>query len=170
MIKKIHWLILITMLLFASTTAFCNDPKTQDNNSIYGYEKNQTTDYNTFNDGLKMIVSLLIVLALIVGSVFLLKKIPIYKNIMKGTRQPISVISNFSLGHKRSVCVLKVANEVLILGLTNTNISILSKMNTDEYYSSDTLKKGDSENVGNSNLPNENQNFFDLLKKAIGKN
>lgn len=95
----------------------------------------QKDNYSNFDALLRMIVSLLIVLSLIVGGVFLLKKLRIYKLLAPDAKSPVSVISNIPLGSKRSLCLVKVANEVLIIGMTSTNISLLSKISADDYYS-----------------------------------
>lgn len=120
------------------------------------------TNYSSFGDSIRMITSLLFVLALIIGSVFLLKKVPLYKRLMLGSRNPVSVITSVSLGHRRAICVVKVANEMLILGLTSTSVSLLSKMNADEflsYMNADIL---------DNYKPDENKaSFLDHLKKFI---
>ena len=157
-------LLVIVICLLASTVASAQQ-KNQNDNSIYNHEdKTQPTGYESFNDGLRMFVSLLVVLALIVGSVFLLKKLPIYRNLTRGAKQPVSLVHNLSLGHRRSVCVLKVADEILLLGLTSTNISLLSKMNADEFYSSESLQ-----NLDDQKPLENNQSFLDQLKKMINK-
>ena len=84
---------------------------------------------------MRMISSLLAVLALIAGGVFLLKKLTPYKGMTSNTERSISILSRASLGQRRSICLVKIADEILVLGLTNTNISVLSRLDADEYYS-----------------------------------
>jgi len=98
------------------------------------------SDIYTENDipgisGIRMVASLLAVLALIVGGVFLLKKLTPYGGVSASAEHPISFLSRVSLGQKKSICLIKIADEILVVGLTNANISVLSKMNADEYYS-----------------------------------
>jgi len=119
--------------------------------------------YSGFGDSVRMITSLLFVLALIIGGVFLLKKLPLYKRLMLGSKNPVSVVTSVSLGHRRSVCVVKVANEMLILGLTNTNISLLSKMNADEF-----LSYMNANIVESYNSDKNKTSFLEQLKKFIG--
>ncbi len=85
--------------------------------------------------GVRMAVSLLLVLALIVGSVFFLKKITPYKGIISGAKNPVSVLSRIPLGQKQSLCLVRIADEILVIGLTGTTMSLLSKMKAEEYYS-----------------------------------
>jgi flagellar protein FliO/FliZ len=151
------WIIVICLILVI-TSAVCaeNEGKADDSSYAGGYDG--------FGDGIRMLASLLFVLALIVGGVFFLKKVPFYKRLVGGVKHPVSVLSNVSLGHKRSVCVVKVADEVLILGLTNTNISLLSKMNAQEYDSSENMV---SEDTQNSKITGNDNGFLEQLKKAI---
>ena len=90
----------------------------------------QGAEYGDSGAGLRMVVSLLVVLALIIGSVFLLKRLTPHN---KGHQ--VSVLSKISLGAKKSICLVKIADEILIIGVTNTNMSLLSKMSAEEYYS-----------------------------------
>ena len=83
--------------------------------------------------GIRMIASLLVVLALIAAGVFLLKKMMPYRGLAANEKYPIRVLSRVSLGQKRSICLVRIADEILVVGLTNTNISLLSKIDADEY-------------------------------------
>jgi flagellar biosynthetic protein FliO len=151
----------IILIILSNSLVFSSD--LTDKSGTAGEVNN--TDYSSFGDSVRMIASLLFVLALIIGAVFFLKKVPLYKRFMLGSKNPISVVTSVSLGHKRSVCVVKVANEMLILGLTNTNISLLSKMNADEFLSFESSDLSDSQN-----LTGENKiSFLDQLKRAIGR-
>lgn len=91
-------------------------------------------DSSLDTSGIRMIVSLLVVLALIASGVFLLKKIMPYRGLAANGNHPIQILSRVPLGQKRSICLVRIADEVLVVGLTNTNISLLSKMNADDYY------------------------------------
>ncbi len=110
--------------------------------------------------GIRMIASLLAVLSLIAGGVFLLKKLTPYKDMISNMEHSISILSRVSLGQRRSICLVKVADEILVIGLTNTNISILSKIDADEYYS-----KSDKKNHGD---PVEHKQSFRRVLDKIG--
>jgi len=126
----------------------------------------QKDEYSNFNALLRMTVSLLIVLSLIVGSVFLIKKLRIYKILVPNTRNPVSIVSNISLGHRRSLCLVKVANEILVIGMTNTSMSLLSKINADDYYSAiDTNNKDKlSGNYNNKDFPSIFKSVLERFK------
>ncbi|MGB9596031.1 MAG: flagellar biosynthetic protein FliO [Candidatus Poribacteria bacterium] len=150
---------LIILIIISDLICFGSDITSSD-----GTENEiASPNYGNFGDSIRMITSLFFVLALIVGGVFLLKKIPLYRRFMLGSRNPVSVITSVSLGHRRSVCVVKVANEMLILGLTNTNISLLSKMDADEFLSYMNT------DIIDSYKSDENKtSFLNQLKKFIG--
>ena len=82
----------------------------------------------------RMTVSLLMVLALIAFGVFLLKKITPYKGFASNVKNPILVLSKIPLGQKKSICLVKIADEILVIGMTNSNMSLLSKLNAEDYY------------------------------------
>ena len=81
----------------------------------------------------RMIASLLGIMSLIAGGVFLLKKFSPYRGLGSGGKYQMTVMSKVSLGPKRYICLVKISDEILVIGITNTNISLLSKMRADEY-------------------------------------
>lgn len=91
-------------------------------------------DGNSDTGAMRMIVSLFAVLAFIAVGVFLLKKLTPYRGLTANAKNSIQVLSRVPLGQKSSICLVKIADEVLIVGLTNTNMSLLSKMSADDYY------------------------------------
>ena len=91
-------------------------------------------DQDGMDAGIRMVVSLLVVLAVIMGGVFLLKKVTPFRGIASDPKRPVLVLSKLPLGQRKSVCLVKIADEILIIGMTNTNISLLSKMSIDDYY------------------------------------
>jgi len=135
----------------------------KENQSVNTNDNTYSQGYDGFGDTVRLLTSLLFVLALIVGGVYLLKKVPLYKRFAIGIKNPVSILSSISLGQKRSISVVRVADEILILGLTNTSISLLSKMKADEYCNSeDTVTKIEDRDISESN-----KGFLEQLKKAI---
>ena len=100
---------------------------------------------------LRMVVSLLVVLALIAVSIFFLKKITPYSGIIGSnvqSKHPMVVLSRLSLGQRRFICLVRIVDEILVIGVTNTSMSLLSKISTEDYYSEDT---GVHRTPGNAN-------------------
>jgi len=147
-------MIAITFLFVVSAVCIENQ-----NNNTY------TQSYDGFGESVRLIASLLFVLALIIGGVYLLNKVPLYKRFV-GSAKPISLLSSISLGHKRSISVVRVADEILILGLTNTNVSILSKMKANEYFSSENVVSITTD-IQNNEISGSDKGFLEQLKKAI---
>lgn len=83
---------------------------------------------------MRMVISLFLVLAFIAAGVFLMKKLTPYKGLTGSARNSIQVLSKVPLGQKTSICLVRIADEILVVGLTNTNMSLLSKMSADDYY------------------------------------
>ena len=134
----------------------------EENQSVNTNDNTYSQGYDGFGDTVRLLASLLFVLALIVGGVYLLKN-NLYKRFAIGIKNPVSILSSISLGQKRSISVVRVADEILILGLTNTSISLLSKMKADEYCNSeDTVTKIEDRDISESN-----KGFLEQLKKAI---
>ena len=155
--------IVFICLIILSTSFLIDVSAGEENQSVNTNDNTYSQGYDSFGDTIRLLASLLFVLALIVGGVYLLKKVPLYKRFAIGIKNPVSVLSSISLGQKRSISVVRVADEILILGLTNTNISILSKMKADEYYNSeDTVSKIEDREISESN-----KGFLEQLKKAI---
>ncbi|MFQ5482992.1 MAG: flagellar biosynthetic protein FliO, partial [Nitrospinaceae bacterium] len=71
-------------------------------------------------------------LAFVVGLMFLLfygfKKWVLKQGVFGGKQQPIRVISTGFLGPKKSIALVEVANRVLVLGVANDHISLLSSL------------------------------------------
>jgi len=80
---------------------------------------------------LRMIFALFLVIALICLFVFILRKINPRRGITDNQR-PVQLMFQESLGQKRSICLVKVFDRVLVLGVTNAHISYLSTLENDE--------------------------------------
>jgi flagellar biosynthetic protein FliO len=75
-------------------------------------------------------------LALVLGVMFLIfyvfKKFVLKNGLMGGNTQTIKVIGTGVLGPRKSVSLVEVAGEILVLGISNDNISLLSKIEDEE--------------------------------------
>ena len=74
---------------------------------------------------------------LIAAGVFVLKKVSPYRGLAASSGNPVSVISKIPLGQKKSICLVRVADEILVIGLTSANVSLLTKMSAEDYYHGD---------------------------------
>jgi flagellar protein FliO/FliZ len=83
---------------------------------------------NLRSTSLKMIYMMLVVLGILFSAFYLFKKF-IWKNsVFAGHNKPVNVLSTGYLGPKKSIALVEVAGEVLVLGIANDNISLLSNI------------------------------------------
>jgi len=149
--------ILMLAFLYLALSARCSvqtkDPglKTQDTrqeNGSLNLESQTRSGYTSESDdgvsdggmldaGVRMTVSLLMVLALIAAGVFVLKKVSPYRGLTANSANHVSVISKIPLGQKKSICLVRVADEILVIGMTSANVSLLTKINAEDYYRGD---------------------------------
>lgn len=94
-------------------------------------EPNASPPPNLFWISLRMFFSLFVVIALIFLFVFILKRINPRKG-MPDNQRPVQLLFQEPLGQKRSICLVKVLDRVLVLGVTNAHISYLSTLENDE--------------------------------------
>ena len=75
-------------------------------------------------DAMSMIISLLMVLALIIVSAWILKKFNLANKSVSG----MQVISSLPLGHKEKLVVVQVADEQLLLGVSAQQINLIKTL------------------------------------------
>lgn len=77
---------------------------------------------------LKMVYMMLVVLGILFSIFYLFKKFVWKNSAFAGQDKPVNVISTGYLGSKKSIALVEVAGEVLVLGIANDNISLLSNI------------------------------------------
>lgn len=85
---------------------------------------------NIFRAFLRMIITLLILLALFFIAVFFFKKLKLRRGFQ--SKGLISILFRTPLGSKESICLVEVAGEILVLGVTSNQISLLLKVENPE--------------------------------------
>jgi len=110
----------------------------------------------SFFDIVKAFIPLVIIIGLLYGVLVFIKK---YGIAFKGNKTgsiPISVLSSQMIMPKKFISVVKIADKLLILGVSDGSITLLKEL--DQPVEQD-----------NSFIPhNEKINFVDLLKKNLG--
>jgi flagellar protein FliO/FliZ len=102
-------------------------------------------------------ISLAIIIGVIYASVFLLKRLSGQKIGRRGKRT-IEVVEQAFLAPKKSVCLLKLADRAVLVGITDNNINLLTEMPWDE-LPEDYIQKATVKNGG----------FHNFLSDAAGK-
>jgi flagellar biosynthetic protein FliO len=156
-VGRVGAILMLAFLLYLTFSARCSDQtqdikiKTQDlrqenrspnleSQTLSGRASeldDGASDGGMLDAGIRMTVSLLMVLAIIAAGVFILKKVSPYRGLAASSGSPVSVISKIPLGQKKSICLVRVADEILVIGLTSANVSLLTKMNVEDYYRGD---------------------------------
>ncbi|MGB1198206.1 MAG: flagellar biosynthetic protein FliO [Thalassotalea sp.] len=108
-------------------------------------------------DASSMILSLLMVLALIVISAFILKKFNLTAKSVAGMK----VITSLSLGPKERLVVVEVQNQQLLLGVSAQQITLLKTL--EEPLSTDSL-------ATTANVTNFNNTLLSFLTKPSKNN
>jgi len=114
----------------------------------------------TFWNLLRWVFSLSIVIVLIYVVMYLLKKGWSQKQRPSGTQGSFNIIGHMSIGSKRMLYLVEVADRVLILGVTEAGINTLSEITEQE-----TVMKLKNEAL----MYETNSRFVEYLKKAASK-
>ncbi len=110
----------------------------------------------TFLDIVKAFIPLIVIVGLLYGVLVFVKKYGISFKGNKHSNIPISVLSSQMIMPKKFISVVKVADKLLILGVSDGSITLLKEL------------EQPAEPEG-SFIPKEvKNNFVDLLKKNLG--
>ena len=130
-----------------------NDDSKKD--SIFGGYKGYT----------KTISTLLIVIALIIGTVYVLKKKYGVSANLGRSRKMIQIVDQTPMGVKKSLFLVKVPGKHLILGVTNDNIGLITEIENEEIAKKDVAIGSGSTGAGSVNK----KEFLDIIKKSISE-
>ena len=115
----------------------------------------------------KMVLALGIVLSLLFAAVFLFKKFFGGKIGLAGKGQQIRVITSTYLGPKKSIAVVDVSGERIVVGVTPTHITMLTRLrNDDEFKDILNERMTSPNNKPNNELNNEVELNDDLWEKV----
>jgi flagellar protein FliO/FliZ len=85
-----------------------------------------------FSSSLKTVSALLIVLSLMLMIVYFVKKYLLKEGSLLGMDKQIKVLSTSYIAPKKSINLVEVAGEILVLGMTANNITFLNKIENKE--------------------------------------
>ncbi len=172
MLKRLYFKpvkIVVLILLFTSlsfvrvqSTSFADEKST-------GWFVNDSPEktYSAKPVGYTRIAStLLIVIALIIATVFVLrKKYGIKTNLGRGKKR-IQIIEHISLGVKKSIVLVKAPGKHLLIGATNDKIGLISEIANEDVADNDEIISDDADSKGESI---SNSEFLSLMKKSYLK-
>ncbi len=110
----------------------------------------------SFLDIIKAFIPLIVIVGLLYGVLVFIKKYGISLKGNKPGSVPINVISSQMIMPKKFISVVKVADKLLILGVSDGSITLLKELDQPDEPVDSFIPK----NVKN--------NFVDLLKKNLG--
>ena len=113
-------------LLLISTSIWGQDQDTTGNPQVPAFELP-----NLWLFALKMLFWLLIVTGLIFVTVWVLRKLMLQSQPTQSVR-PINIIFEEPISPAKSVCLIRVLDQMHVVGVTNTNISYIATLDEDE--------------------------------------
>lgn len=106
----------------------------------------------------KIGLSLLLVIVVIYGTIYLMRKLSGNRLAGAGSKKLVQLIEQTYLAPKKSVCLVKLADRAVLLGMTDTQINFLTEIEWDD-MPQEVHKKAENQAVG----------FQSILNDAVGK-
>ena len=103
----------------------------------------------------RVISTLLVVIALIIATLYVLKKKYGVRANIGGKRKLIQVVDHTPMGVKKSITLVKVPGKHLLLGLTNDRIELIAEIA--------------NEDIADGSEPVNKKEFLNLVKKSIAE-
>ena len=94
-------------------------------------------------------------IALIIATVYVLKKKYGVRTNIRGKRRLIQIVDHTPMGVKKSVSLVKVPGKHLLLGLTNDRIELITEIA--------------NEDIADDSEPVNKKEFLNLVKKSIAE-
>lgn len=125
---------------------------------LFNDDSNKDSVFGGYEGYTKTISTLLIVIALIIATVYVLKKKYGVRANLGRSRKLIQIIDHTPMGVKKSVFLVKVPGKHLLLGVTNDNIRLITEIANEDIAVGKGSAGGDSVNK---------KEFLDIIKKSI---
>ncbi len=129
---------------------------------LFNSGSNEDAIFGGYKGYTKTIGTLLIVIALIVSTVYVIKKKYGVSTNFGRSRKLIQIIDHTPMGVKKSLFMVKVPGKHLILGVTNDNIGLITEI------ASEDIDVGSSSSIGGDDSVNKKE-FLDIIKKSISE-
>jgi flagellar protein FliO/FliZ len=101
---------------------------------------------------IKMITSLSIVLTLVFVIAYFAKKFMVSQNGFLSKGRMVKVLGSSYIGGKKNITMVEVGNEILLLGISQNNISMLTRLEKTDIESPNPGKRGGRENLFSQEL------------------
>ena len=104
------------------------------------------------SSSIKMITSLSIVLTLILVVAYFAKKFMVSQNGLLSKGKMVKVLGSSYIGGKKNITMVEVGNEILLLGISPNNISMLTRLEKTDVESRNPGKRAGRENLFSQEL------------------
>jgi len=141
--KKLYY-----FLTFLAYDILCQD--------VFASEKNLAPDF--FSMVIRMVSVLAFILAVLLVALYVVKKIDGNKRMFLGTPKSMEIVEKLYLGPKKSIALLKIGKEFMLIGLSSNHITLLSKLDVSQGLDNDNPK----------NKPTDFQGFFNDITEKHG--
>lgn len=160
MYRNLKFFLPILIALFWVTPEFGCEAAGTEGGYLAGYDTEVTPKPAAVSwwSTLAYLVSLVAVFALVVGLAYFTAKFVGARFNAKSSGGG-RVLENLPLGSNRSVCVIKIAGRVFLLGVTENNITLLSEITDDETI--ENLQENAPDNI----FPKDFGTFSELVQK-----
>ncbi len=109
-------------------------------------------------DFLQMMGWLCVILALLFSVLYLLKRFGPKAGLVLGGGKDLKMLGQIALGPKKNVVVISFLNKLLVLGVTDAQISLITEMDASAHIS--------DEHTANEPIPDEHTSFEEVLDKT----
>lgn len=128
---------------------------------LFNGDSNDDSVFGGYKGYFKTISTLIIVIALILVTVYVIKKKYGVSTNLGRSKRMIQVVDHTPMGVKKSLYLVKVPGKHLILGVTNDNIGLITEIEN-EY-----ITAGNS-SIGGDDSANKKE-FLDIIKKSMSE-
>ncbi len=120
---------------------------------------NKDSVFGGYEGYTKTISTLLVVIALIIATVYVLKKKYGVSANLGRSRKLIQIVDHAPMGVKKSIFLVKVPGKHLLLGVTNDNIGLITEV------ASEDVAVGHGDTGGGDNV--NKKEFLDIIKRSM---
>lgn len=128
---------------------------------LFNGDSNKDSVFGGYKGYTKTISTLLIVIALIIATVYVLKNKYGVRTNLGRSRKLIQILDHTPMGVKKSLFLVKAPGKHLLLGVTNDNIGLITEIANEDI----TVGKG---STGGDDSVNKKE-FLDIIKKSISE-
>ncbi len=128
---------------------------------LFNDDSNKDSSLGGYDGYTRVVSTLLVVIALIIATVYILKKKYGIRTGLGRSSKFIQVIDQAPMGVKKSVFLVKVPGKHLLLGVTNDNIGLITEIAIED------IAVG-KDSTGGDDRVNKKE-FLDLIKKSMSE-